>query len=127
MTFMKKKKFSITTILLISTLLYIVLIILGVLAVATMLYFLLIIIGVVAVVGSLIAYRAIQQARIPTFIKNIKAMKKEIKGQKLISDYLLYPSKNELIVKELGDKWELIGLSLENILGIETKKQKIIP
>jgi len=51
-------------------------------------------------------------------------MKKEIKGRKSISDSLLYPSKDEYIVKKLGDKWEMLGLSLENILGLEGKKRK---
>ena len=89
-----------------------------------MFYFLLIIIGIVAVVGSLVSYRQIQRARIPTFIKKTRAMKSTIKSRKSISESLLYPSKESYIVKQLGDKWETIGLSLENILGIEPKKGK---
>ena len=83
--------------------------------------------AIIAVVGSLVAYRQIQQARIPTFVKKVKAMSKDIKGRKSISDSLLYPSKEEFIVKKLGDKWEVLGLSLEEILGIETKKGKKLP
>jgi hypothetical protein len=89
-----------------------------------MFYFLLIIIGIVAVVGSLVSYRQIQRARIPTFIKKTRAMKSTIKSRKSISESLLYPSKESYIVKQLGDKWETIGLSLENILGMEPKKGK---
>ncbi|MHA1509770.1 MAG: hypothetical protein ACTSO6_13830, partial [Promethearchaeota archaeon] len=89
-----------------------------------MFYFLLLVIGIVAVVGSLVAYRQIQRARIPTFVKKVKEMSKDIKGRKSISESLLYPSKESYIVKQLGDKWETLGLSLEDILGIETKKGK---
>jgi len=87
-----------------------------------MFYFLLLVIGIVAVVGSLVAYRQIQRARIPTFIKKTREMSKNIKGRKTISDSLLYPSKEEYVIKKLGDKWETLGLSLEEILGHSTKK-----
>ena len=92
-----------------------------------MFYFLLIVIGVVAVVGSIVTYRAIQQAKIPKFVKKVRSMKKEINGRKSIPDSLLYPTKDEYTIKELGDKWEMIGLSLEDILGLETKKRKKMP
>ncbi|MFX1308654.1 MAG: hypothetical protein ACFE8C_03080, partial [Promethearchaeota archaeon] len=90
-------------------------------------YFLLIIGGVVAVAGSLVSYRVIQRARIPTFIKKAREMKKNIKGKKSISESLLYPSKDEFIVKSLGDKWEAIGLSLGDIIGLTEKKKKKLP
>ena len=54
-------------------------------------YFIMIVGAIVAVVGSLVAYRAIQQARIPTFVKKARAMKGNIKSRKSISDSLLYP------------------------------------
>jgi len=92
-----------------------------------MFYFLMIVGSIIAVVGSLVAYRQIQRARIPTFVKKVREMSKNIKGRKSISDSILYPSKNEFIVKKLGDKWEVLGLSLEEILGIETKKGKKLP
>ena len=92
-----------------------------------MFWFLMIIGAAVAVVGSLVAYRTIQKARIPTFVKKAREMSKNIKGRKSISDSLLYPSKEEYIVKELGDKWEMLGLSLDDILGIERKKGKKMP
>ncbi len=89
-----------------------------------MFYFLMILGAIIAVVGSLIAYRMIQQAKIPKFVKKVREMSKNIKGNKIISDTFLYPSKEEYIVKKLGDKWEMIGLSLEEILGIDAKKKK---
>ncbi len=92
-----------------------------------MFYFLMIVGAAVAVVGSLVAYRTIQKARIPTFVKKVREMSKNIKGRKSISDSLLYPSKEEYIVKELGEKWEMLGLSLDDILGIERKKGKKMP
>ena len=89
-----------------------------------MFYFLLLVIGIVAVVGSLVASRQIRRARIPTFVKKTRAIKSAIKSRKSISDSLIYPSKEAYIVKQLGDKWETLGLSLENILGIDIKKEK---
>jgi len=89
-----------------------------------MFYFLMILIGIIAIVGSLVTYRQIQRARIPTFVKKAREMKSTIKSRKSISESLLYPSKESYIVKQLGDKWESLGLSLEDILGIEPKKGK---
>ena len=90
-------------------------------------YFLLIIGAVVAIAGSLTAYRMIQRARIPTFVKKARQMKSSIKSKKAISDSLLYPSKEELIIQKLGDKWDQLGLSLKDIYGIEGKKKKGLP
>lgn len=87
-------------------------------------YFLMIIVAVGAVAGSLVTYRYVQQRRIPKFVKKAREMRSNIKGRKSISDSLLYPSKEDHIVKRLGDKWEMLGLSLEDILGIESKKRK---
>jgi len=92
-----------------------------------MFYFLIIVIGVIAIAGSLVAYRTIQRAKIPRFIKRTREIKKLIKGRKSISESLLYPSKDEFVVKKLGDKWEMLGLSLDEILGIDTKKKKVLP
>jgi len=87
-------------------------------------YFLMIIVAVGAVAGSLVTYRYVQQRRIPKFVKKAREMRSNIKGRKSISDSLLYPSKEDYIIKRLGDKWEMLGLSLEDILGIESKKRK---
>ncbi|MBY8980454.1 MAG: hypothetical protein KGD72_08695, partial [Candidatus Lokiarchaeota archaeon] len=92
-----------------------------------MFYFLMIVGAVIAVVGSLVAYRQIQRARIPTFVKKVREMSKNIKGRKSISESLLYPSKNEFIVKKLGDRWEVLGLSLNEILGLDAKRKKKLP
>jgi len=92
-----------------------------------MFYFLMLVGAIIAVVGSLVAYRTIQQARIPTFVKKVREMSKNIKGRKIISESLLYPSKEEYLVKILGDKWEMLGLSLEEILGIDAMKKKKLP
>ncbi|MFX1409161.1 MAG: LamG domain-containing protein [Promethearchaeota archaeon] len=89
-----------------------------------MFYFLLIAVAVAAVAGSLVTYRYIQQRRIPKFVKKAREMRSDIKGKKSISDSLLYPTKDQYMVKKLGDKWEMLGLSLEDILGIESKKRK---
>ncbi|MFW9969182.1 MAG: LamG-like jellyroll fold domain-containing protein [Candidatus Odinarchaeota archaeon] len=90
-------------------------------------YFLMIVGSIVAVAGSLVAYRTIQRARIPKFVKKAREMKKNIKGNKSISDSLLYPTKEEYITKKLGDKWREIGLTLEDILGISEMKKKKLP
>ena len=92
-----------------------------------MFWFLMIVGAIIAVAGSLVAYRLIQQARIPTFVKKVREMSKNIKGRKSISDSLLYPSKDELIVKKLGDRWDLLGLSLDEILGLDAKSKKKLP
>ena len=90
-------------------------------------YFIMIVTSIAAIVGSLVAYRLIQLSRIPTFIKKARKMKKEIKGKNTISESLLYPSKDEYIVKLLGDRWDVLGLSLQKILGIEDKKSIKLP
>jgi len=91
-------------------------------------YFLMIAGAIIAVVGSLVVSRAIRQARIPKFVKRVREMKSNIQSRKNISESLLYPSKNEYIVKKLGEKWEELGIDLGDILGIErTKGKKAAP
>jgi hypothetical protein len=92
-----------------------------------MFYFLMIVGAAVAVAGSLVAYRTIQRARIPKFVKKAREMKKSIKGKKSISESLLYPTKDEYLTKKLGEKWEAIGLSLDDIIGVRGKKSKKLP
>ena len=93
-----------------------------------MFYFLMIAGAIVAVVGSLVVSRAIRQAKIPRFVKRVREMKSNIQGRKSISESLLYPSKNEYIVKKLGEKWEELGIDLGDILGIDlTKGKKAAP
>jgi hypothetical protein len=92
-----------------------------------MFYFLMLVGAIVAVVAALVISRQVRRARIPTFVKKAREMSKNIKGRKSISDSLLYPSKEEYIIKKLGDKWELLDLSLVDILGVSTKKKKNLP
>ena len=90
-------------------------------------YFLMIIGAIIAVVGSLVTYRTIQLRRIPTFVKKSGAMRKNIKSKSSISDTLIYPPKEEFMIKMYGDRWKVLGLSLEDILGIQSKKEKSAP
>ncbi|MHA2393803.1 MAG: DUF2341 domain-containing protein [Promethearchaeota archaeon] len=90
-------------------------------------YFLIIIIAILATVGSIVGYRVYKHATIPTFIKNIRQMEKEIKGGKSISDSLLYQKREVFIGEIVRDKWSILGLSLGDILGIEIKKSKKQP
>jgi hypothetical protein len=87
-------------------------------------YSLIILIAAVVVVGSLLTYRGIQKARIPTFIKKARKMKGSIKSRKDISESVLYPSKEEFIAEDLGERWEDLGLSLSDVLGIGMKRGK---
>lgn len=83
-------------------------------------YFLLIISAVIAVTGSIVGYRVYKYAIIPEFVKKVRAMKKAIEGDKSISESLLYRTKNSFIGERVRDKWEDIGLSVENVLGIKS-------
>jgi len=90
-----------------------------------MFYFLLIVGYIIAIVGSIAIYRIIQQRRIPTFVKKAREMKKQIKKKKIIAESLLYPSKEEIIINKFGDRWSKIGLSLEDVIDIKSKKKEI--
>jgi hypothetical protein len=87
----------------------------------------LLLVGVGAVVGSLGTYRYIQVAKIPGFVKDVRKIKKTIKAGTIIPESLVYPYKKEKMAEIVGDKWKAIGLSLEQILGIESKKGKTLP
>jgi hypothetical protein len=54
-------------------------------------------------------------------------MKSVIKSKKSIPESLTYPSKEDYLIKNLGDRWDLLGLSMQDILGIEGKKKKTLP
>jgi len=90
-----------------------------------MFYFLLIVGYIIAIVGSIAIYRIIQQRRIPTFVKKAREMKKQIKKKKIIAESLLYPSKEEIIINKFGDRWSKIGLSLEDVIDIKSKRKEI--
>jgi hypothetical protein len=85
-------------------------------------YFLMIVGAIIAVVGSLVTYRRIQKARIPEFIKKVDEIEHNIKKDKSIPKSLSYPSKEDYIVKKLKNKWDLLGLSLKDIMKKESKE-----
>jgi len=87
-------------------------------------YFLLIISAVIAVAASIVGYRVYKYAKIPTFVKKVRAMKKAIEGKKSISESLLYRTKNAFIAERVKDKWKDIELSVENVLGIKSITEK---
>ena len=86
-------------------------------------YFIMAVAAIAAVVGSLGAYRYIQVARIPTFVKKARKVKKSIKSGDIISEALLYPSKEEYLVKALDAKYSALGLSLDDLLGLKGKRK----
>jgi hypothetical protein len=90
-------------------------------------YFLIIIFGILAAVGSIVGYRVYKQAKIPTFVKNVREIKKKIKDGKEISDSLLYSQKEVFVGEIMRNNWSAIGLSLGEILGIEIKKSRKLP
>ena len=87
-------------------------------------YFLLIISAVIAFTASIVGYRVYKYAKVPTFVKRVRAMKKAIEGDNSISESLLYRTKNAFIAERVKDKWKYIELSLENVLGIKSIKEK---
>jgi len=84
-------------------------------------YFIMVVAAIAAIVGSLGAYRYIQVAQIPTFVKKARKVKKSIKSGDTISEALLYPSKEEFLVKTLNTKYKTLGLSLDDLLGLKGK------
>ena len=89
-------------------------------------YFLMVVSAIAAIVGSLATYKYIQIVRIPTFVKKARKIKKAIKSNDEVSESLLYPSKDEFMVKELEEKYNRIGLSIAELLGVKPKKGKIL-
>ena len=90
-------------------------------------YFILITGAVIGVVGSIVAYRVIQQARIPKHVKKIRKVKGLIKSKKKIADIASVPSKNEMLAKIFGAEWKTIGLEIGDVLGLKDIKAKKIP
>ncbi|MFX1364868.1 MAG: hypothetical protein ACFFCE_07470 [Promethearchaeota archaeon] len=88
-------------------------------------YFILITASIIGILGSLVAYRVIQQARIPKHVKKIRKVKGLIKSKKKITEIISVPSKAEMIAKLFGDDWKQIDLSIEKSLGIEELKKKL--
>ncbi|MFX1391226.1 MAG: hypothetical protein ACFE9Z_14265 [Promethearchaeota archaeon] len=87
-------------------------------------YFIIITAAIVGIVGSVVAYRVIQQARIPKHVKKIRKVKSLIKSKKAISEIISVPTKEQMMNKLFGNDWKEIGLSLEDTLGISDLKKK---
>ncbi|MHA1913418.1 MAG: DUF2341 domain-containing protein [Promethearchaeota archaeon] len=85
-------------------------------------YFLLVSSAALVVIGSIVGYRVYQNAKIPTFVKKVREMKKAIKGSKEISESVLYNKKEVFIAEKVNHKWDKIGLSLSDTFDIEGKK-----
>jgi len=90
-------------------------------------YFLIILFAILISIGGIVSYRIYKYATIPTFVKKTRAMQKAIKGDNSISESLIYPNKEIFIGEIMKDKWDKLGLSLGDILGIEIKKTKKLP
>ncbi|MFW9874696.1 MAG: hypothetical protein ACFFG0_16435, partial [Candidatus Thorarchaeota archaeon] len=71
-----------------------------------------------------VAYRVIQQARIPKHVKNIRKIKGYIKSTKKIPETISIPTKEEMIAKLFGNDWRELGLSIDETLGVEDLKSK---
>ncbi|MFX1442741.1 MAG: LamG domain-containing protein [Promethearchaeota archaeon] len=89
-------------------------------------YFLMIVGALAAIFGSLATYKYIQIIRIPKFVKKARKFKKAIKSKEEVSESLLYPSKEEFMVRELQEKYDNIGVSISELLGVKPKKGKIL-
>ncbi len=86
-------------------------------------YFILIFSAILAFTGSIVGYRVIKHARIPTFVKKVRSIKKAIGGEKDISESLLYRNKEVFVGEIVKEKWDKIDLSLENTFGILLEKK----
>jgi len=87
-------------------------------------YFILITASIAGVVGSIVAYRVIQQARIPKHVKKIRKVKSLIKSKKAIREAFTVPTKEQMMAKLYGEDWKEIGLSIEEVLGTHDLKKK---
>ena len=72
--------------------------------------------GVSMVVGSLGSYRLIQYARIPALVKIINKLQTNIKKDKMVVDEKMVRSREEIIVDQYGDLWDVLELDLSEIL-----------
>ena len=88
-------------------------------------YFILLVVSIIGILGSIVAYRVIQQARIPKHVKRIRKVKGIIKSKRKITEIISVTSKAEMIAKLFGDEWKQIDLSIEKTLGIGELKKKL--
>jgi len=89
-------------------------------------YFILITASIAAVAITAISYRAIQQAKIPKFVKKIRKVKGYIKAKKTITETISIPNKEEMMSEFFGEDWKEIGLSLNDILGAKELESRFI-
>jgi hypothetical protein len=85
-------------------------------------YLMILIIAIIAVAGSLATYRYIQLAKIPEFVKKARLMQKLIKSNEEINESSLYPAKEMYMAHLVKDKWDMIGISFETMLGMKIQK-----
>ncbi len=86
-------------------------------------YLLLLIIAIGTIVGSLTTYRYVQIRSVPKFVRRVKHMKEAVKKKHVIPGSLIYPSKDVFYVKQFRNKWNMLGLSLDKIMGVGLKKE----
>ncbi|MFX1376531.1 MAG: DUF2341 domain-containing protein [Promethearchaeota archaeon] len=86
-------------------------------------YFLLMLSAIIVFTGSIVGYRVYKHAKIPTFVKKVRSMRKTIEDNKEISNSLLYRNKEVFIGEIVEEKWDSINLSLEKIFGIKLEKK----
>ncbi|MFW9875614.1 MAG: hypothetical protein ACFFG0_21130, partial [Candidatus Thorarchaeota archaeon] len=90
------------------------------------LFYVILAVSIVApLVGSIVGYRLYKNAKIPTFVKRVRSMKKAIEGNKSISESLLYRAKEVFIGERVKDMWDRIDISIENTFGIRLEKKII--
>ncbi len=87
-------------------------------------YFIMVTAAIVGVIGSLVGYRVVQQARIPQFVKKLRKTKRAIKTKKPILESYMTPPKEQWILKEFGDEWEELGVSLKKVIQEKGPKGK---
>jgi hypothetical protein len=87
------------------------------------LFYLLIVIGAaVLLLGTIGGYKAIQQARIPAYVKLIDKTSKVISSKKEIGLERIAMSDRQEMVAMFGDRWKLLGLDLAQIIGAGKEK-----
>ena len=75
--------------------------------------------------GSLLAYRQFRIIKTPTFVKKARAIKGVIKKSHVMPVTYVYPYRNEAFVKKYKKTWDKLGISLEEVTGLEYKEKKI--
>ena len=85
-------------------------------------YFLLILIGIISIAGAVTINRIYKRARIPKFVKDVRAIQKIIEDDKKIPNNLIYREKEVYIAELMENTWHSLDLSFATINGIEISK-----